>query len=54
MMKMYNEPEFKVVNVVSEDVISTSLDEVGKTWEAGAGSGSASGDGPSLDDLFGI
>lgn len=29
----YNEPEFKVIVSVSEDVISTSLDPVDMTWD---------------------
>ncbi len=29
----YNEPEFKVIVSVSEDVISTSLDPVNMNWD---------------------
>jgi len=50
----YNEPEFKVVKALSEDVITTSLDVVNHTWEAGSGNGGVSGDGPDLDDLFSV
>jgi hypothetical protein len=53
MVKMYNEPEFKVVNVALEDVLTTSLETVGQTWDSGAGSGNVSGGGPDLDELFG-
>lgn len=34
----YNEPEFKVVMMASEDVIATSLDEVKDDWNTGTGS----------------
>jgi hypothetical protein len=50
----YNEPEFKVVLSKTEDVIATSLTLVDQTWDAGAGNGGASGDGPDLDDLFNV
>jgi hypothetical protein len=50
----YNEPEFKVVYASSEDVIATSLTLVDQTWDAGAGTGGAAGDGPDLDDLFNV
>ena len=42
MVKMYNEPEFKLVNVALEDVLTTSLETVGETWDSGAGSGNVS------------
>ena len=43
-MKKYNEPEFKVVNTKTQDVITTSGENGGlpsgnSGWEAGGGNG---------------
>ncbi|MBR1763371.1 MAG: hypothetical protein IJ731_08430 [Eubacterium sp.] len=43
-MKKYNEPEFKVVNTKTQDVITTSGESSGlpsgnSGWEAGRGNG---------------
>ena len=44
----YNEPEFKVVEALSEDVITTSLDQVSDAWNTGSGNNSGTIDAGSL------
>jgi hypothetical protein len=52
MMKInYNEPEFKVVKAMGEDVIATSLDIVDKTWDQGQTSNANNVD---VNDLFSL
>jgi len=43
----YNEPEFKVVNMSKEDVLTGSLDVVDTTWDTKPGGG-----GIDVNDLF--
>jgi hypothetical protein len=40
MIKAYNEPEFKVVKMANEDVLTTStLDLINSGWESGKNNG---------------
>lgn len=49
----YNEPEFKVVKMASQDVLTGSLDVVTDAWDTGSGTNSYGG-GVDLDDLFSL
>jgi hypothetical protein len=47
----YNEPEFKVVKALSEDVITTSLGQVSDDWDT-HGKGNTPDSGMIYDGLF--
>jgi hypothetical protein len=39
MIKNYNEPEFKVVNMASQDVLTASFGTVTKDWDTNQNNG---------------
>jgi hypothetical protein len=45
----YNEPEFKVVNMSSQDVLTASLDSVNKDWDT-----IQKDDAIGANDIFGL